>query len=403
MKRLQQLLRNVHEIILTTSIPSCHHLGSIGASKNAQCNATTPAFFRSSDRAKLITIWASVVKIISCTFLILALVSTTVFADKVVNVYIWGGVIPRKLVDEFTQETGIRVHLATYDSNETMYAKLRASGQSIYDVILPSAYFVERMSKQGLLAELDHSQLSNLANLAERFTNNDYDPGNRYSAPLVWGATGIFFNKALVKIKPQTWEDLWQSRWRKQLMLLDDSREVFSIALISLGYNPNDRDPQHITAAYQHLLQLVPNIKLFASDSIQAVMIDEDAIAGLAWNGDAFKAQAENSQISFSYPKEGFVIWVDCLAIPINPPHPKEAYQFINFMLRAQASVKIALAEGIAITNAKGQALLPQSIRENQILYPSATTLKRGFLQRDVGEQTLTLYSHYWQQLKLAF
>jgi spermidine/putrescine transport system substrate-binding protein len=335
--------------------------------------------------------------------LILALVSTTVFADKVVNVYIWGGVIPRKLVDEFTQKTGIRVHLATYDSNETMYAKLRASGQNIYDVILPSAYFVERMSKQGLLAELDHSQLPNLANLDEHFTNNDYDPGNRYSAPLVWGATGIFFNKALVKIAPQTWEDLWQSHWRKQLMLLDDSREVFSITLISLGYNPNDRDPQHIAAAYQHLLQLVPNIKLFASDSIQALMIDEDAIAGLAWNVDAFKAQTENSQISFIYPKEGFVIWVDCLAIPINPPHPKEAHQFINFMLRAQASVKIALAEGIAITNAKGQALLPKSLRENQIVYPSATTLKRGFLQRDVGEQTLALYSQYWQQLKLAF
>jgi spermidine/putrescine transport system substrate-binding protein len=335
--------------------------------------------------------------------LISVLLSTTVYANKVVNVYIWGGIIPRKLVDEFTHETGITVHLATYDNNETMYAKLRASRQNIYDVILPSAYFVERMSKQGLLAELDHRQLPNLVNLAEHFANNDYDPANRYSAPLVWGTTGIFYNKAQVKKAPQTWENLWQNHWRNQLMLLDDAREIFSIALISLGFNPNDRNPQHIAAAYHHLLRLVPNIKLFASDSIQAVMIDEDAIAGLAWNGDAFKAQAENSQIRFSYPKEGFIIWVDCLAIPTNPPHPKEAHQFINFMLKPQTSVKIALAEGMAITNAQGQALLPKSIRNNKILYPSATIRKRGHFQRDVGEQALALYSKYWQDLKLAF
>lgn len=336
-------------------------------------------------------------------FLMLALASTTLFANKVINVYIWGGEIPKKVLQEFERETGITVHLATYDSNETMYAKLRASGESIYDVILPSAYFVERMHKQGMLSLLDQKQLPNLINLDTHFTNNNYDPGNHYSVPIVWGATGIFYNNAFVKNAPKTWQDLWQHRWRRQLMLLDDPREVFSIALMSLGFDPNDSDPQHIEAAYNHLLQLVPNIKLFASDSIQAIIIDEDAIAGVAWSVDAFKVQGENNQISFSYPEEGFVIWIDCLAIPINPPHPKEAYQFINFMLKPETSVTIALIEGAAITNAKGHALLPKTMRENQIIYPTAEILKRGHLQRDVGEEKLALYSKYWQLLKLAF
>lgn len=336
-------------------------------------------------------------------FLLMITASFSAHANKVVNVYVWGGEIPKKVIQQFEQQTGIRVNFSTYDSNETMYAKLKASGKSIYDVILPSAYYVERMQRQGMLTPLDQTRLPNLANLDERFTNNNYDPGNRYSVPLIWGATGIFFNRDFVKMTPRSWNTLWQSRWRRQLMLLDDSREVFAIALMSLGFNPNDSDPKHIEAAYQRLLALVPNIKLFASDSIQAIMIDEDAIAGSAWNGDAFKAHAENNKIDFVYPNDGFVIWVDCLAMPLNPPHPDEAYQFINFMLQAETSAKIALAEGHAITNAKGRELLPKSVSENKVVYPSAETLKRGHFQRDVGEDTLALYNQYWQQLKLAF
>lgn len=337
-------------------------------------------------------------------FILFILSATPLFAEKVVNVYVWGGVIPKNLIQEFERDTGITVHFSTYDSNETMYAKLKASSNPIYDVILPSGYYVERMGNQGMLTPLDHQLLPNLANLDHRFQNNDYDLNNRYSVPLTWGATGIFYNKsAVLGDYPKTWQDLWQKRWHKQLMLLDDAREVFSIALLSLGFDPNDRDPQHIKKAYLHLLDLVPNVKLFASDSIQAVMIDEDAIAGVAWNGDAFKARLENKEIHFIYPQEGFVIWVDCLAVPKNPPHLEEAYAFINYMLRPESSVTIALNEGASITNAKGLALLPKTTNENPIIYPPEQILKFGRHQRDVGEKTLALYSQYWQQLKLAF
>lgn len=335
--------------------------------------------------------------------LCLTLGATSLFANKVVNVYIWGGEIPKQLIQDFENETGITVNLSTYDSNETMYAKLKASGESIYDVILPSAYFVERMRNQGMLTALDHKLLPNLVNIDKQFIDSEYDPGNHYSAPLLWGATGIFYNQTYVKDAPTTWQDLWQNRWRKQLMLLDDSREAFSIALMSLGFNPNDKNPQHIEQAYQRLLELVPNIKLFASDSIQAIMIDEDAIAGIAWNGDAFKAQAENKQVNFKFPDQGFVIWIDCLAIPINPPHLQEAYEFINFMFKPESSVKIALLEGAAITNINGRALLPKTVNNNRVVYPSEEILNHAYLQRDPGEETLALYNKYWQQFKLAF
>lgn len=321
----------------------------------------------------------------------------------VVNVYVWGGEIPRSIVQRFESETGIKVNFSTYDSNETMYAKLKASRSTIYDVIMPSGYYVERMLKQDMLTYLDHRYLPNINNIDPFFTKSEYDEGNYYSVPLIWGLTGIFYSANTIHNPPQLWQELWQRRWYKQLMMLDDSREVFALSLMSLGYNPNDRNAKHIHQAYEHLLALVPNIKMFASDGIQSILIDEDASIGAAWNGDAFKAHAENPAIHFIFPQDGFVIWSDCLAIPKNPPHLLAAYRFINYMLRPDIAKQIALIQGHAITNKQGRELLPENIRNNPITYPSPEILKKGYFQRDVGEETLQLYNNYWEQLKLAF
>ena len=335
--------------------------------------------------------------------LLCCMLSHSIWANKVVNVYAWGGEIPKRVIQDFERETGIHVNFSTYDSNEILYAKLRSSQQSIYDVILPSAYFVERMKKQGMLTPIQPHKLSHIQNIDEPFKSNAYDPGNQYSIPLVWGATGIFYNQRLIKHPPKTWSALWNKHFRGKLMLPDDSREVFSMALMASKYSPNDSNPKHIEAAYRQLLALIPNIKLFASDGIQAMIIDEDAIVGAAWNGDAFKAHAENQTIQFIYPDDGFVIWIDCLAIPRNPPHPNEAYQFIDYMLKADTAARIALQEGHAITNRPGIALLPDAIRNNPNIYPSPTVLKRGHVQQDISNETLALYNQYWLAFKLDF
>lgn len=324
-------------------------------------------------------------------------------ANKVVNVYVWGGEIPKTVVRQFEKDTGIQVNFSTYDNNETMYAKLKASRQGIYDVVMPSSYFIERMKKQGLLTKLDFKKLPNHTNIDPFFKNNDYDPGNQFGAPINWGITGIFYNVNHAPFTPLSWHDLWNKSWKRQLMLLDDSREIFSLALLSLGFLPNDENPEHIEKAYHALLKLIPNIKLFASDSVQAIIIDEESTAGTAWNGDAFKARQETDAIQFVYPKEGFVIWVDCLAIPLNAPHPTEAYEFINYMLKPNIAVEIALQEGHASANAKGKALLPKSIQNNPVAYPPAKILKNGHFQRDISNKTLALYNQYWERFKLAF
>jgi len=332
--------------------------------------------------------------------LITCCLSAPMFAHKTLNLYAWGGEIPKVLIQEFEHETGIKVNFSTYDNNETLYVKLKATSHPMYDVILPSAYFVERLQKQGLLSQLDPTRLANLKNLDPAFTNNDYDPHNHYSVPLIWGATGIFYHQQEVKKRPTHWDALWDKNWQHQLMLLDDPREVFGMALFKLGYNPNDANPEHIEQAFQSLKALAPNIKLFASESIQSIIIDGDSVLGMAWNADAFKAHLENTNIQFVYPEDGFILWIDCLALLKNAPHPDEAYAFINFMLKATSAATLALAEGHAITNQAGKNLLPENTQNNPMIYPSSEVLKRGVIQRDLDEQTLELYNAYWQKLK---
>lgn len=185
-------------------------------------------------------------------------------------------------------------------------------------------------------------------------------------------------------------------------MLIDDMREVFSIALISLGYSSNDTNPDHIRAAFLKLKELMPNIKVLSSDTLVSIMIDEDATAGMAWNGDTYKASSENPHIKFVFPTDGFVIWVDTLAIPANAPHKEEAYAFINFILRPAIGKDVALLTHFPTANAAAQKLLPADIRNNPIAYPPKEVLKRGQFQLDLPQDTLAIYEKYWEELKMS-
>lgn len=336
-------------------------------------------------------------------FGILCLHAQLSFAEhKIVNVYLVGGEVPQSLIWAFQKETGIKVNLSTYESNEAMYAKLHANRKDIYDVILPSSYFVERLKHYDMLTKLDLKKIPNIRNIDPSFESNPYDPHYQYHVPLAWGTTGIFYNQRWIKHPPHQWQDLWKPEFVNQLMLLDDMRDVFSISLMSLGYDPNDTDPKHIEAAYHHLLKLVPNIKLFASNAIKSLIIDEDANIGTSWNGDIVKSQIENPNIRFVYPKEGSLLWVDCLAIPKNAPHLEEAYAFINFLLRAQSGAEIVLVEGYTTANLASRLLLPKALRDNPNIFPAQNTITHRYYLRDVSEQVLDLYNTYWEKLKLA-
>lgn len=323
--------------------------------------------------------------------------------DKVLNIYAWSGEIPNFVVHMFEKETGIKVNISTFENNEVMYAKVRAIDNAGYDIVMPSSYYVDRMSRQGMLQKIDKSKIPNWKNLNPSFLNPAYDPQSDYSLPYNWGITGIFYNQQYYPANNiKKWADLWDKRFYNKLLLLDDTREIFSMALLSLGYSANDTDPEHIKAAFLKLKELMQNAKVFSSDTVVSIIIDEDATVGMAWNGDTNKAALENKDIHFVFPEEGYVIWVDTFAIPVKAPHKDAAYAFLDFILRPEIAKEIAIYTNFPITNLAAMKLLPEDMRNNPVIYPSKEVLKKGQFQTDVGDDTIALYEKYWEELKMS-
>ncbi len=185
-------------------------------------------------------------------------------------------------------------------------------------------------------------------------------------------------------------------------MMLDDMREVFSIALITLGYSINDTNPEHLKQVYLKLKQLMPNIKMFNSDAVQNILIDEDAYIGMEWNGETYIARQENPNLVYIYPQDGFPIWIDSLAIVKNAPHLNNAYKFINFLIRPDIAKKIALYSGYSSPNLAAVKMLPKNMQNNPVINPYQKTLQKGQLQLDLGAAANKLYIKYWELLKIG-
>lgn len=337
------------------------------------------------------------------TLLITCLYASTANANSnILNVYNWATFMPQSVIEQFEKETGIRVNYSEFDSNETLYTKLKADPHIGFDVVVPSSYYVERMRREGMLRPLNKTKLTNLKYMNPSLLNKSFDPHNRYSVPYFWGSTGIVVNDRYFNPKNfQHWGELWKKKYKNQLLILDDPREAFSFAMVSLGYSVNDRNPRHIKQAYLTLKNLMPNIKLFNSDAEDNIYIDEDAVAGIGWSGDIYLSWEENKHLHFIYPTPKFPVWIDCIAIPKYAPHYKNALRFINFLMRPAIAKELAMAEGYSSPNAAAMKMLPKSMRDNPMLNPSPQVLKRGEVEADLGPSD-AVYQKYWQRLKLG-
>jgi spermidine/putrescine transport system substrate-binding protein len=324
-------------------------------------------------------------------------------ADNIVNIYTWSEEIPHSVLVQFERETGIHVNCSSFDTNEIMYAKLRAVKKIGYDLIEPSSYYIDRMRRLGLLQPLDKSRLPNFKNIDPLFLNQAYDPQSAYSIPFIFGVTGIFVNKDYFSANSiSDWNDLLDKKYLNQLMFLDDAREVFSIALQMLGYSINDNNPDHIKLAYLKLKSLMPYVKLFNSDATISILIDEDATVGMSWNGDLFKANRENSKLQFVYPHHRFEIWVDNFALLKDAPHADNAYKLLNFLMRPEIAKTVSLNINYSTTNLAARNSMPPEIRNNPALYPASEILQRGEFQTDIGDEAFALFEKYWEQLKIG-
>ncbi len=317
---------------------------------------------------------------------------------KVLNVYNWSNYIDEEVIRDFEKEFGVKVNYDTYSSNEELLAKLM-TGVGGYDVIVPSDYMVEIMIKEGLLAPLDLQNIPNLRNIHERFLNLPFDPGNRYTVPYMWGTVGIGVNTRYVEDGIDSWEALWDPKYMGRIVMLNDMRETFGVALKSLGYSLNTTDPAALEQAKAKLVAQKSLVKAYDSENIKHFLVSGEAWLVHAWPGDVAMAAEENPDIVYVLPKEGGTIWADNLAIPKKAPNKYTAEVFINYLLRPDVSARLTKAILYGNPNREAWALLDKEILEDPAIFPPEEALANSEWMQDLGDAT-TLYDRLWTEIK---
>ena len=304
------------------------------------------------------------------------------------NVYNWSDYIDPQVLQDFERETGIKVRYDVFDSNEVLETKL-LTGHSGYDVVVPSAYFLERQVKAGVFRKLDKSQLPGLANLDPGIVAQAarHDPGNEHSVVYMWGTTGIGYDAAKVKaIMPDAPVDSWQLIFDPAVIakfkdcgvsMLDDPTDMVGTALLYLGKDPNSESAADLEAAEELLLQIRPYLRTIHSSQYIDQLANGELCVVVGYSGDVLQARDRAAEagkpidIAYSIPREGALLWFDTLAIPADAEHPENAHKFIDYLLRPAVAAANSNFVSYANANAAATPLVDVELRNDPGIYPT--------------------------------
>ena len=305
-------------------------------------------------------------------------------AENEITVYNWGQYISDgsdgyiDVIAEFEAETGIKVNYMTFDSNESLYTKLKTGGSS-YDVIIPSDYMIGRLIQEGMLEELDFSNIPNYANIDEAFKNTAFDPENKYSVPYTWGTVGLIYNKKFVDAADVgSWNLLWNSKYAGKILMFDNCRDAFAIAEFMNGYSINTQDAAELRACADLLTQQKPLLQAYVMDQIYAKMTREEAWIAPYYAGDYLYMVEENPDLGFYFPQEGFNVFIDAACIPKGCTNKAGAEAFINFLCRPDICGQNLEYLGYSAPISAAKEYMDPSVAQSEIAYPSEQTLLGG-------------------------
>lgn len=330
-----------------------------------------------------------------------SLVSTQVNAGAdTIYIYNWGDYIDPTLITKFEEESGYKVVYEVFDSNESMYTKVKTQAAP-YDIVIPSEYMIGKMVKEDLLIELDHSKITGLSNIDPNFLDPVTDPGNKYSVPYFWGTVGVVYNTQMTDLTFDSWQDLWDESLENDLILVDGAREVMGLSLNSLGYSLNSTDQQELKLAQQKLFLLQENVRAIVGDEVLQLMPQEEAAAAVTWSGSAADMMSENENLTYAIPSEGTNIWLDSFVIPKTSKNQDGAYEFINFMLEPQNAAINAEYIGYSTPNKEALQYMDPEIVNDPRFYPSDEVIENLEYYETLSDEYLGIYNDLFLEFKM--
>lgn len=319
---------------------------------------------------------------------------------RTLRVFNWGEYISdgsddsMNVIKEFTKRTGIPVDYQVFSTNEEMYAKI-ISGSADYDVLIPSDYMIGKMIEEDMLAKLDFENIPNFKDVDDTFKNLEYDPQNEYSVPYTWGTVGIIYNKTMVTDPVDSWDILWDARYTGQILMFNNPRDSFGIALKKLGYSQNTTNRDELDHAANELKEQKLVVQAYVMDEIFPKMTAGEAALAPYYAGDAVTMIGDNPDLDFVVPKEGTNRFVDAMVVPKTSKNKDLAEQFINFMLEEEVALANIEYIGYSTPMSSVKALLDEEV-QNSFSYPDDTVLSRCETFVNLDEETTTYLQDSW-------
>ena len=316
-----------------------------------------------------------------------------------VNILNWSSYIPDEVILEFEEVTGIKVNYSTYSSNEELLAKVSSAKNGTYDLIFPSDYMIEIMKNRNMLEKIDKSLLNNYRYLNKSYLSLEYDFNNEYSLPFLAASTVISINREEIKDNIDSYNDLLDTKYKNEIVLIDDQRIIIGMALLANGFNMNSTNLDELKIAEGWLNDLKNNLKAYDSDSPKNFLISREASIAVLWNAEGALASMENRSIENIYPKEGVALSVDNFAIPIGAKNKDEVYKFIDYILEPNVMKKIIEAYPYKNVNSGTDELLGDEYKNNIASNIPDYVIKNGNFVKNIGEN-IKYYDKIWVNIK---
>jgi len=316
------------------------------------------------------------------------------------NVFNWSNYAAPDTIRRFEAEFGVRVRYGIYESNEEMLARVM-SGNSGWDVVFPSNSLIRPMRELNLLAPLRPDRLTNAGHLDAAFRAPVWDPKLEWSIPFMWGGTGIAYNRSLAPA-PRAWSDFWDPRLKGRITMLDDPADVIAACLKKLGYSINTEEPKQLLEAQQQAFAIKPLLRAYVNAEVRDQLVAGDVLAAQMWSTIAQQAIDASPQLRFIFPREGFLLYMDCAVVLRESKRQELAHRFLDYLLRPDVSAQIGGYCRTATANAGARLLLSEADRANRTLYPDAETMARGEWTSSFTPEAQKLRDRLWTEIKSA-
>ena len=347
------------------------------------------------------------VSFIMGALLIFSALPASAFAEgETINVYNWGQYISDgsdgciDVNKAFTEKTGIKVNYMTFDSNESLYTKLKTGG-STYDIIIPSDYMIARLIAEDMLEPLDMDNIPNYKYVDDAYKNTAYDPDNKYSVPYTWGTVGVIYNSKYVdEADVGSWDLLWNSKYSGKILMFDNPRDAFAIAEQLSGIDINSENGDDLRAAAYKLIEQKPLVQSYVMDQIYDKMEREEAWIAPYYAGDYLMMAEENPDLKFYFPKEGFNLFIDAICIPKGCQNKKAAEEYINFLCDPEISGGNLDYLGYSTPISEAKQYMDEATASSDIAYPSAEVLAGGSSFLNLSTAASQQMDSLWLQVK---